>query len=104
GLSEYAVDITKHLARGASDRVTVITGGVFKGGNRAQVGLPQGGDHPQLYDFVDVTFEGNAFWLADDLPADTHLRVDGPDGAFTVRPSHQPGEPRPAWNATIESG
>jgi G8 domain len=104
GLSEYAVDITKHLARGASDRVTVIMGGVFKGGNRAQVGLPQGGDHPQLYDFVDVTFEGNAFWLADDLPADTHLRVDGPDGSFTVRPSHQPGEPRPAWNATIESG
>ncbi len=104
GLSEYAVDITKHLAQGGGDRVTTITGGVIKGGNRAQIGLPQGGNHPQLYDFVNVTFEGNAFWLADDLPEETHLRVDGAEGSFVVRPNHQPGEPRPAWNATISGG
>ena len=36
-----------------SDRVTLITGGTFMGGNKAQVGLPEGGNHPQLYDFVD---------------------------------------------------
>jgi hypothetical protein len=104
GMSEYAVDITKHLARGASDRVTSITGSTFKGGVKAQVGLPQGGDHPQLYDFVDCTFEGNEFWLADGLPDQTNLRVDGPGGSFVVRPADQPGDPRPAWNATVSGG
>jgi hypothetical protein len=104
GLTDYAVEITKHISRGGGDRVTSISGCTFKGGNRAQVGLPDGGDHPQLYDFENCTFEGNAFWLANGLPAATHLLVNGADGTFVVRPADQPGEPRPAWNATIAAG
>jgi hypothetical protein len=104
GLTEYAVEITKHISRGDSDRVTSITGCTFKGGNRAQVGLPDGGNHPQLYDFENCTFEGNAFWLGNGLPEATHLQVNGADGSYVVRPADQPGEPRPAWNATISAG
>jgi hypothetical protein len=68
----------------------------------AQVGIPEGGDHPQLYDIVDCRFEGNELWLADDVPADTLLRLsDGTGGSLLVRRADQPGEPRPDWNASV---
>jgi Right handed beta helix region len=102
GLTEYAVTITKHLSRGASDRVTLIQGGTFRGGTKAQIGIPEGGDHPQYYDIVDCTFDGNEFWLADSVPADTRLRVQGGEtGSFVVLRADQPGEPRPEWNASV---
>jgi hypothetical protein len=105
GLSDFAVEITKHLSRGASDRVTMISGGTFMGGRKAQVGIPQGGDHPQLYDFIDCTFDGNAFWLASDVPPDTALTLDGgSEGSMIVRRGDQDGEPRPEWNAAVTEG
>jgi hypothetical protein len=101
-LSDFAVEITKHLARGGADRVTLVSGSTFVGGHKAQVGIPKGGDHPQLYDFVDCTFEGNEFWLADDVPADTKLNVQGgSSGSMVVRRADQPGDPRPEWNASV---
>ena len=48
--------ITKHLARGG--RVTEISGSTFKGGRKAQIGLPDGGDHPQLYDIGGLHVRG----------------------------------------------
>ena len=92
GLTDYAVEITKHLSRGG--RVTEISGSTFKGGRLAQIGLPSGGDHPQLYDFEDCTFDGNAFLLADDVALETELRVMEPGGTFVVRRADQSGEPR----------
>ena len=100
GLSDYAVRITKHIARGG--RVTVISGGQFRGGRRAQVGIPEGGPHPQLYDFVDCRMTGNAFWLADGVPARTALRVRTSGATpYTVTQVDQPGILRPAWNARV---
>ena len=100
GLSDFAVLITKHLARGG--RVTRISGSTFRGGRRAQIGIPDGGRHPQLYDFVNCRTIGNAFWLADDVPARTRLRVRPRHGApYIVRREDRPGTPQPAWNATI---
>ena len=99
GRTEYAMRITKHLSRGG--RVTEVSGSTFKGGTKAQVGLPDGGEHPQLYDFDGCTFDGNAFWLADDLPVETELRVVGDGDSFVVRRADQPGEPRPEWNASV---
>ncbi|MGH8773898.1 MAG: G8 domain-containing protein [Jiangellaceae bacterium] len=104
GLSDYAVEISKHLSKGFEGGVTLIRDGTFMGGNRAQVAIPKGGDNLQLYDFVDCEFEGNAFWLADDVPADTALRVlSGDGGSYVVRRADQRGEPRPEWNATVSS-
>jgi hypothetical protein len=103
GLSDYAVNITKHLARGG--RVTLISGSTFMGGRQAQIGVPDGGDHPQLYDLTDCTFEGNEFWLADDVPVETVINVrDSSAGSFTVRRADQPGEPREEWNASVTPG
>ena len=100
GLTDYAVLITKHLARGG--RVTMISGSTFMGGRQAQIGLPEGGDHPQLYDISGCTFEGNEFWLADDVSVETELNVrDSSAGSFTVRRADQAGEPRPEWNASV---
>ncbi|MET0146491.1 MAG: right-handed parallel beta-helix repeat-containing protein, partial [Ilumatobacteraceae bacterium] len=99
GLTEFAVRVTKHLSRGG--RVTELTGSTFKGGTTAQFGLPEDGEHPQLYDFTNCTFEGNEFWLASGVPPETALNVTGPGGSYVVRRADQPGEPRPAWNASV---
>jgi hypothetical protein len=100
GQTDHAVTITPHLSRGG--RVTLIEGCTFRGGRLAQVGIPEGGEHPQLYDIVDCTFDGNELWLADDVPPDTLLRVIEPDGdALLVRRADQPGQPRPEWNASV---
>ena len=64
-----------HKAPRHGGRVTRISGSTFHGGRRAQVGLPDGGNHPQLYDFVNCRMVGNNFWLARDLPLRTRLRV-----------------------------
>jgi hypothetical protein len=100
GLTDYAVLITKHLSRGG--RVTMISGSTFMGGRQAQIGLPEGGDHPQLYDITACSFEGNEFWLADDVSVETLLNVtDSSAGSFTIRRADQPGELRAAWNASV---
>ncbi|HEX8803385.1 MAG TPA: hypothetical protein VF743_04305, partial [Acidimicrobiales bacterium] len=84
GLTEYAVDVSKHLAD--SERETLVSGCTFTGGTRAQVGFPSGGENHQLYHFRDCTFEGNEFWLADDVPESTLLRVtDDTRGSIVVR-------------------
>lgn len=102
GLSDYAVHITKHLSRG--DRVTLISGSTFMGGRTAQIGLPDGGDHPQRYDITDCVFEGNEFWLATDVSVDTLLRVDdAANGSISIRRADQPGEARPEWNASVSA-
>ena len=100
-LSEFAVEITKHIARGGEDRITLVQGGTFMGGRVAQIGIPDGGKHPQLYDFIECTFGGNAFWLGEGMPELTELRVEGGRESFVVRPADQPGEARPEWNATV---
>jgi hypothetical protein len=99
GLTDYAVRITKHIARGG--RVTVISNSTFAGGRLAQIGIPDGGDHSQLYDIIDCAFVGNEFWLADDVPSDTALNVQSAAGSYTVQRSDQPGQPRPEWNASV---
>jgi hypothetical protein len=100
GLSDFAVRITKHLARGG--RITRITRSTFRGGRRAQIGLPHGGDHPQLYDFVNCRMIGNNFWLANDLPFRTRLRVWPPVGRpYVVRRRGRVGRFRRAWNASV---
>ena len=100
GLSDYAVRITKHLSRGG--RVTRISGSTFRGGRRAQVGIPDGGHHPQLYDFVNCRIRGNKFWLARDVPVRTRLRVRSRIAApYVVRRADRPGILRRAWNARV---
>jgi hypothetical protein len=97
GLSDFAMRMTKHLGRGG--KVTEISDSTFMGGRVAQIGLPEGGDHPQLYDFVNCTFTGNEFWLVDDVSAETELRVINGSTTYTVRPADQQGTPAPQWNA-----
>jgi hypothetical protein len=100
GLSDFAVRITKHLAQGG--RITRISRSTFRGGRRAQIGLPQGGDHPQLYDFARCRMIGNNFWLAGNLPFRTRLRVRPPVGdPYVVRRRGRPGRYRRAWNASV---
>ena len=42
------------------------------------------------------------FWLADDVPADTLLRIEGGSlGSMIVRRADQAGDVRPEWNASV---
>jgi hypothetical protein len=99
GRGDFAVMIQEHTL--SDDKVTVFTKGTFKGANKAQVGFPTGGDLRQMYDFVDCTFAGNAFWVAEGVPTDSQIRVvRGNLGTLSIHPPGGPGAPKPAWNAT----
>ncbi len=99
GKGDFAVMIQEHTL--SADKVTVFTKGTFKGATKAQVGFPSGGELRQMYDFVDCTFTGNAFWVAEGVPADSQIRViRGNLGTFSVHPPGGPGQTKPAWNAT----
>ncbi|HEX5367510.1 MAG TPA: hypothetical protein VFW63_12705, partial [Acidimicrobiales bacterium] len=100
GRSDFAVEIGPHVVD--ADQVTHVRGCTFRGGRRAQVGFAEAGEHPQLYDFTDCTYDGNAFWLADDLADVVRIRVRDPvNGALALHPAGRPGRARPEWNARV---
>lgn len=100
GLTDFAVEVTEHVV--GSERPTLVSGGHFLGGTVAQVGFPRGDEYPQVYRFTDCMFDGNAFWLTDDLPDLVDIRVtDAVHGAIVVRRADQDGELNAAWNAAV---
>jgi hypothetical protein len=100
GLTDFAVEIGEHHID--ADVETAISRCTFTGGRTAQVGLPTGGEFLQSYRFDDCVFHGNEFWLADDVPASTLLRItDAERGAILVRRVDQGGDARPEWNAAV---
>jgi hypothetical protein len=102
GSGEYAVYVEAHQLSG--DHVTKITNGTFKGAQKAQVGFPDGGEIRQMYDFTDCTFEGNAFWFGEGVPADSQIRVRGGNlGSFDLHPPGGAGDHRAEWNGSVTS-
>jgi len=100
GLTDYAVDITEHVVD--SELETHLIESTFKGGTSAQVAIPEGSELHQLYLFRDCTFDGNAFWLSDDVPSHTELRVeDDHHGSIVLRRADQDGEVNADWNAAV---
>jgi hypothetical protein len=103
GRGDFAVVIPEHTL--SDDKVTVFTGGTFTGATQAQVGFPTGGELRQMYDFVDCTFGGNAFWVDEGVPADSQIRViRGNLGTLDVHPAGGAGQRKAAWNATVTPG
>jgi hypothetical protein len=83
-------------------QVTRVVGCEFRGGNKAQVGFPEADVYPQRYEFTDCTFEGTAFWLADDLTEVVDITVrDALNGAIALHPAGRAGQLRPEWNAGV---
>jgi hypothetical protein len=100
GLTDFAVHVSEHVVD--ADTVTRLTGCHFTGGNVAQVGFPEEGPYPQLYEFTDCTYGGNAFWLADGLTERVEIVVrDGENGAITLLPADRGGRVREEWNAAV---
>jgi hypothetical protein len=100
GRSDLAVKIEEHTL--SDDKITVFTKGTFKGANQAQVGFPTGGELRQNYDFVDCTFEGNAFYLAEGVPTDSRIKVQGGNlGSLMVHPPGGPGQAKAEWNGSV---
>ncbi|MGH9210717.1 MAG: hypothetical protein ACRD2C_08540 [Acidimicrobiales bacterium] len=102
GLTDYAVDISNPSLEG--EVPTPVTGCTFLGGSVAQVGF-EGGGMRQLYEFRDCAFDGNAFWLSDDVRADSEIRVvDAVNGSVMLRPLGGEGDGRSDWNASVTPG
>lgn len=100
GLTDFAVEIGGHVVE--TDQVTRVVGCDFRGGTKAQVGFPEPDEYPQLYEFTDCTFEGTAFWLADDLTEVVDITVrDAVHGAIALHPAGREGELRRDWNASV---
>jgi len=102
GRNDYGVYIEAHTLGG--EHTTKVTNCTFKGANKAQVGFPDGGEIRQMYDFVNCTFEGNAFYVSEGVPGDSKIRVQGGNlGSFMLHPPGGPGQRKPEWNATVTS-
>jgi hypothetical protein len=100
GLSDYAFAIAGHVVE--TTQVTRVIGCEFRGANKAQVGFPEADEYPQLYEFTDCSYEGTAFWLADNLTEVVDIKVrDAVNGAIALHPAGREGEPRPEWNAAV---
>ena len=100
GLSDFAFEVGGHVID--PDGVTRVVGCDFRGGNVAQVGFSESDEYPQLYEFTDCSYEGTAFWLADDLTEVVDIRVsDSAHGSIALFPAGREGDPRPEWNAAV---
>jgi hypothetical protein len=102
GLSEFAVVVGEHVSE--PDALTKLSGCQFMGGTTAQVGFTETGPYGQLYEFTDCTFDGNAFWLVDDLTERVDIRVrDSENGAISLLPAGRGGTGRDEWNASVSA-
>ena len=85
-----------------AEKPTFVRTSTFTGGTTAQVGFPEADEYAQRYRFEDCTFDGNAFWLADDLTEIVDIQVrDTVNGAVAVHPAGRAGELRADWNAGV---
>jgi hypothetical protein len=102
GLSEFAVVVGEHVSE--PDAPTRLSGCRFMGGTSAQVAFPETGPYSQLYEFTDCSFDGNAFWLVDDLTERVDIRVrDRENGAISLLPAGRGGDHRDEWNAGVSA-
>ncbi len=100
GLTEFAVYVAPPIVEAA--QATRVTGCRFLGGTKAQVGFPEPGEFPHVYEITDCRFDGNAFWLAEGLPDRLAIRVrDATNGTIMLRGTDQPGSRRAEWNASV---
>ncbi|MGH9112215.1 MAG: G8 domain-containing protein [Acidimicrobiales bacterium] len=100
GLTEFAVYVAPPIVEAA--QATRVSGCRFLGGTTAQLGFPEPGEFPHVYEITDCRFDGNAFWLAEGMPDRVAIRVrDATNGTIMLRGVDQPGSPRAEWNASI---
>lgn len=100
GISDFAFVVSGHEVD--ANQVTRVVGCEFRGGSKAQVGFPEAEVYAQLYEFVDCTYDGTAFWLADDLTEVVDITVrDAVHGAIALHPAGRAGQLRPEWNAGV---
>jgi hypothetical protein len=101
GLSDYAAVIGGHVV--AADRATRVVDCSFAGGTVAQVGI-EGTEYPQIYEFVDCAFDGNALWIDDGMTGPVDITLDDAEhGVVRVMPAGRDGEPKPDWNASVRA-
>jgi hypothetical protein len=82
---------------------TEVTRCTFRGFRQAAIGFVDGGSkHPDVFDVVNCTFDGNEFWLDPDIHEASVIRVqDDVHGSIELRRGDQPGDLDEAWNARV---
>lgn len=104
GESEYLVESARHPF--SADRPTGFFRCRFAGARTAAFGLTYEGDdgpgEPDHIEIVDCSFDGNEFWLAEQINPRSELRVsNGSQGVYFVRRHDQDGEFNSDWNARV---
>jgi hypothetical protein len=105
GQSDYLVTFDRH--NGNAGVPTRFEGCSFRGAGKAAFGwLYQGEDgdsSPEVFDIVDSTFAGNAFWLARGIHPDSRIRVrDRAHGSILLQRADRSGSFRAGWNARVQ--
>ena len=93
----YSLVTTKHVLGAES----ILTGCTFLGSTVANFRVNgKSTNHPDKFQVVSCTFEGNEFWLESTIPAASYLHVvDSVHGDITLKRVDQAGTLRAAWNA-----
>jgi hypothetical protein len=92
--SDWGIISRDHVA--PPQQPTVIEDCSFTGYRQAGIAIVID-NQPTHLDVRNVTFEGNEFWLGDDISSDSFILHQG----LTIRRKDQPGEFRPEWNASV---
>jgi hypothetical protein len=99
--SDYAAVVPAHVQ--PTDTPTRFTGCTFRGGSKSGVGFDKT-KAPHMVDLVDCTYDGDELWLEDGVDAASAIRLqDKAHGSLAVYPKGHAGEPRPQWNAAVET-
>ena len=101
GRSDYAAAVPAHVQ--PTDTATRFAGCTFRGGTKSGVGFDET-PTPHMIDLVDCTYDGDELWLNEGVDPASAIRLqDAAHGSLAVYPKDHAGEPRPQWNAAVET-
>lgn len=98
--STYLIEMAEHQFE--TDQPTLFQNCVFSGAQDAAFGLTTEAGERSLLEVVDCTFDGNEFWLGDNVnPRSQIILRDSTHGSAILRRSDQKGTFNPEWNARV---
>jgi hypothetical protein len=98
--STFLIRMAEHQFE--TDQPTLFQNCVFSGAQDAAFGLTTEAGERNFLEVVDCTFEGNEFWLSDNInPLSQIIWRDSTHGSAILRRSDQEGTFNPDWNARV---
>lgn len=107
GISQYLIVDRDHTDKLPEPAPTLISNSILRGYTESAYNsdYPHAAvEAPDRIDFVNDTFSGNEFFLANSINPGSVIRVqDSVHGSIALRPKGQVGTFRPEWNANVST-